>query len=231
MILLPQKVAYRGSVSGLRISSVDGTAFLDNCAALVPYADGLHRVEIYDSAGRQLVGYLSAQGSGETLGEDLLGGTGDFSSNVGWTTEENWAIGGGVLTGTATGSSTYRVTAGLSAGSLYKIFFTLGGGSSGDIHCWLGGDGATFAGQSGDGAKTDYSTRIANSDRKFYIARQTTNFTGTFDDASVKQVLTPSTDGCTIVSTKSGAVPNFAYKNTSFTYNAATHYVVVRKAR
>jgi hypothetical protein len=30
MILLPQKVAYRGTISSLRISSVDGTAFIDN---------------------------------------------------------------------------------------------------------------------------------------------------------------------------------------------------------
>jgi len=30
MILLPQKVAYRGTISSLRISAVDGTAFIDN---------------------------------------------------------------------------------------------------------------------------------------------------------------------------------------------------------
>ena len=44
-----------GTATGMRISSVDGTAFLDNCAALVPYADGNHLLN-YDSANRMLRG-------------------------------------------------------------------------------------------------------------------------------------------------------------------------------
>ena len=71
IILFSQPVVYRGTISSLRISSVDGTAFLDNCAALVPYADGNHLVEIYDASGRMLRGYLGAAGTGETLGDEL----------------------------------------------------------------------------------------------------------------------------------------------------------------
>ncbi|MCK9517428.1 MAG: hypothetical protein M0R74_00155 [Dehalococcoidia bacterium] len=75
MILLPQKVAYRGTISALRISSVDGTAFIDACAALVPYADGSHLVEIYDASGRMLRGYLAGAGDGEDLGAEINSGT------------------------------------------------------------------------------------------------------------------------------------------------------------
>ena len=61
-----------GTITGLRISSVDGTAFLDNCAALIPYADGNRRIEIYDASGRILQGYLKAQGEGEGLGGEFI---------------------------------------------------------------------------------------------------------------------------------------------------------------
>ena len=47
----------------------------------------------------------------------------------------------------------------------------------------------------------------------------------------VKQVLTPSSSGATIVSAKGGTTYNFAYKDTSFTYNAASYYCIVSKVR
>jgi len=47
----------------------------------------------------------------------------------------------------------------------------------------------------------------------------------------VKQVLTPSATGVTIVSTKGGTTYNFAYKDTSFTYNAESYYCIVSKVR
>ena len=52
-------------------------------------------------------------------------------------------------------------------------------------------------------------------------------------DASntVLEVKTPQTTGATIVSTKGGTIYNFAYKNASFTYNAASYNVVVRRLR
>jgi hypothetical protein len=53
----------------------------------------------------------------------------------------------------------------------------------------------------------------------------------TIADLAVKQVLTPSADGATIVSAKGGATANFQYKNASFTYNAASYYCLIRKAR
>ena len=57
---------FRGSLTGLRISAVDGTAFVDNAGATLPtYADGYHEISIYDSSGYELKGILKAQGTGE----------------------------------------------------------------------------------------------------------------------------------------------------------------------
>jgi hypothetical protein len=64
---IPQEIVYKGTISDLRISAVDGTAFLDNCSAITAYADNAHRVEIYDSAGKRLVGIAKEAGSGESL--------------------------------------------------------------------------------------------------------------------------------------------------------------------
>jgi hypothetical protein len=64
---IPQEIVYKGTISDLRISAVDGTAFIDNCSAITTYADNAHRVEIYDSAGKRLVGIAKEAGSGESL--------------------------------------------------------------------------------------------------------------------------------------------------------------------
>jgi hypothetical protein len=72
MILTGKQVKYRGTVTGLRISAVDGTAFIDNAGATIPtYADGNHQIEIYDSDNRILRGVLKAAGTGETLSDEL----------------------------------------------------------------------------------------------------------------------------------------------------------------
>ena len=47
----------------------------------------------------------------------------------------------------------------------------------------------------------------------------------------VKAITAPSSSGATIVSAKGGTTYNFAYKNTSFTYNAASYYCIVSKVR
>jgi hypothetical protein len=72
MILTGKQVKYRGTVTGLRISAVDGTAFIDNAGATIPtYADGNHQIEIYDASNRMLRGVLKAAGTGETLSDEL----------------------------------------------------------------------------------------------------------------------------------------------------------------
>ena len=61
----PPFTVHQSTLTGLRISAVDGTAFVDNGSALTPYADGYHEISIYDSSGYELKGILKAQGTGE----------------------------------------------------------------------------------------------------------------------------------------------------------------------
>jgi hypothetical protein len=230
MILLPQKVAYRGTISGLRISSVDGTAFMDNCAALVPYADGSHLVEIYDASGRMLRGYLGAPGTGETLGVSVLAGL-NFSS--GWIVSPGSIIDADSYSTTATGG-VQSIADLLVALTLYKGAL-VGATSAGTvtIRDALGGTGYALFASDLIGTPGYSTARVKTSNElRIYIRNSqaaTTDVTaaGTY----VTPVLTPSTDGCTIVSAKGGTTENFAYKDASFTYNAASYYCLIKRAR
>jgi hypothetical protein len=254
MILLPQKVAYRGTISSLRISSVDGTAFLDNCAALVPYADGNHLIEIYDASGRQLVGYLSAQGTGETLGSELVtnGSMETADPPSGWSLKSSTTFAAEAderTGGTGSKSGCVTSTSGSARGVYQACVSSAADGKMYALGLWHKNKvGTTKFVRLTDAYEAVYVTSAALNSATwayystyataanfnvyvFLYAGTVTNDSSLYDDVSFRQVLTPSTDGVLIVSTKGGAVPNFAYKNTSFTYNAETNYVVVRKAR
>lgn len=218
--LAPNPVVYRGTLAGLRISSVDGVALLDNCAALVPYADGLHRVEIYDSAGRQLVGYLSAQGAGETLSGDALSG---------WNFTSGWSpvAGASVVDANSFSNSTeskgiYKAGI-LTIGALHKV--VVDGSTTATVFDVIDTAGSlTFV----TGFGTGYATPLAN--KNLYLRNKTGTGQTDITTLELYQVTAPSTDGVLIVSTKGGATRNFASVNASFVY-AASHYVVVRKMR
>ena len=249
MILLPQKVAYRGTLTGLRISAVDGTAFIDACAALVPYADGSHLVEIYDASGRMLRGYLGAAGDGETYTELLTNG--DMEAGlVSWTT----TIG---TTATLSQSTEQKHAGTYSRKHVYATGLSANDGGTvavGGLYrpsVWLylpSGQGLSYIylAHSLTGSFVEYQTTTTDAwvqKQVYATAFATTAVIGVgsrvsgagdyiySDDMSMPQVLTPSATGATIVSAKGGATQNFAYKNASFTYNAATNYVIVREAR
>lgn len=159
-----QQVVYRGTATGLRISAVDGTAFVDNLPSAVTdsYVNGNYLLEVYDASGRMLKGVLKAVGTGETLDTE-------------------------VATGTLTINKMYKIT-------------------------------ATEINHFGTGLEVNGYFRSAGSE--------------TCDaNNKVKQVLTPSTAGSTIVSTKGGTTYNWAHKNASFTYNAASYTIVVKKIK
>jgi len=218
MILLPQKVAYRGTLTGLRISAIDGTAFLDNCAALVPYADGSHLVEIYDASGRMLRGYLSAAGTGETLGSDALSG---WDLTAPWETSDATVVDVNTFSATAAAGYVHKTSV-MTSGALYKGSFD-SSQASGTSSFRDGNFRLMFS----DGTVGGYAT--ASSVRVVVQSNAIANV-----DISVMQiqkVLAPSTSGATIVSAKGGATENFQYKNASFTYNAASYYCLIRKAR
>jgi hypothetical protein len=234
---------YDATVSGLRISSVDGTAFLDNCAALVPYANGRNQVIIYDASGRQLVGYLSAQGAGETLAS--TGGPLDdgeiyndpgFDDATKWAAQTNWVVNAAasskaVSSGGNAGQSAYQQIT-IQKYYLYKAVCVCSDYTSGTLRFRAGGSINPETNITGTGTTTYRFTSVdspANSSLQSGTAGS--EFIGAASSVSLKRITAPSTDGVLIVSTKGGATRNFASANASFTYNAAGYRCVVLGSR
>jgi len=216
---------YDSTVSGLRISSVDGTAFLDNCAALVPYLG--NEVLILDGSSRMLRGYLSAAGTGETLDTTVIN-DGAFTDTANWTEETGAAVSGGkaVFTAALHNNKIYQ-NATLTSGALYVGSLTIDSISgTGGIKIVFGGTSIMSTTFSTTGAKTSYKTSNGTGAVTGIGAFDGTT-TASCDTLSIQQVLTPSTSGATIVTAKGGAIRNFASKNTSFTYNAASYRCIV----
>ena len=206
-----------GTITDLRISSVDGTAFLDNCAALIPYADGNHQIEIYDSSNRMLRGVLKAAGTSETLGNELI---------TGWTNSltnpyETFTTSGKDVTSAVNSSDigTSNTNNCFSSRKLYYIVIntTINSGISSHYRAYQSN---TIIISSGAGEKSSYYTAASNDNYLGVFQSTIGDWSATF---TIKQVLTPSASGATIVSSKGGAIYNFTSKDASFTYNAASY--------
>jgi hypothetical protein len=236
-------ILYEGTITGLRIGAADGgdgsvfKALVDNLPTavtdLVAANPGNLEIYIYDSANRFIKGVLKAAGTSETVattggplndGNLITDGTFD---GAGWTAQSGWAVESGVATGTTTTNSIYRSTV-PTAGGLYK--------STWDLVSRTGGAAASrvFAingtAQSVPGTYSYYRTYPTAGNANSGISGIDV-FSGTVDNLLLKQVLTPSSSGATIVTAKGGTTYNFSYKNTSFTYNAASYYVIIRAIR
>lgn len=222
---------FRGTITGLRISAVDDTAFIDNAGATIPtFADGNHLIEIYDSSNRMIKGVLKAAGSAETLDSELLI-NGNFSSDVGWAQgTSGWLIAGDILTAITSVGNVYRPGNDIAStnNALYKLNMDVvrTGGSVGFGLRNIFDDTQEF---SSNGNKSSYV--VSNGAATTIVIRTVSSFSGTIDNASVKQVLAPSTSGCTVVNAKGGTTYRFSYKDASFTYNAASYFCIVKKLR
>ena len=71
------KTVARGTVTqaNMKISAVDGTAFIDFSAADVLTLKLGHLLRVRDSAGRAIQGFIKAVGTGETLDTEIATGT------------------------------------------------------------------------------------------------------------------------------------------------------------
>jgi hypothetical protein len=221
-----QTVVARGSVTqaNMKISAVDGTAFIDFTAANVLTTKIGHLLKIYDSSKKCIQGFAKAAGSGETLDVDLVV-NGDFSSDTGWTLQDGYSIGGGVLTRVSgTGSYAYKTIAAAGViGALYRGQFDIIFRTSGSIQGMAAGSPVLFTSAvSSPATYSGYSTFNGGcANPGFYTISQ---FAGVVDNFSFTQVLTPSTTGVTITSTKGGATYNWAAKQTGFNYSDASGY-------
>ena len=223
------------TVSGLRISAVDGTAFIDNAAALSAYYDGKHQITITDTAGKELVGVLGSVGSGEALGSELVsngdfsGGGASWSSSVGTIT---FADGTAVFNGDGT-TKDLQQSFDVAAGKLYALGYQI-------ISENLTGSNTSFYLSSGSyiGATQVISKVVATSLRRdtavaanplrFVILANATGGALVLDNVSLKQVTSPSTTGALIKASPTGA-QSFTSKDADFAYNAVSYAVTVKR--
>ena len=226
-------IVYSGTITGLRISGIDGTAFLDNCSDITGFANGNYKVTITDNASKTYVGYLKAVGTSETVGSEVNGDSG-FDSSAYWTllgTGGTW-----VVTSVATGASATTtdiiyhpalITGDL---SLYKTVLDITV-TSGACAARIGGNITDpFTNRSATGTYTQYFTSPATASGSIGVRGFTsTPFSGTVNSMSFKKVLTPSSSGCTIVSTKGGTTYNFTSKDSGFEVARPSYTVVVSR--
>jgi len=234
-MLTPQRIDYKGTITGLRVSAVDGTAFIDGAnASVTALADGNHSIEIYDRAGRFIKGVLKAAGSGETLSAELIT---LWQSQPGVEMTSISSFNNSITTATATTANQCCQTNILvsTAGSLLESTvsnYILSSGTNpnqgiaSNVRFWTGG--ASYGPVTAGNISNIYATTISATERWGFRTNNSTNFSVT---VSSKQVLTPSATGVTIVSAKQGAVYNWSVKNPSFTYNAVSYFVIIKTIR
>jgi hypothetical protein len=211
---------YDATISGLRISAVDGTAFLDNCAAITGYADGAHLVRVFDSSNRLLTGVLAAQGSGETLGMDIKYVFGEWdvdrsiSHSDGEYTFEEDATGNPEAILLEFNNHPDMIVHGLYES---QCVFTI---STGNLRLDLGTDMSGYMDTSTTYTQTNTIEDLSS--RRHGAVKGALGFYGTIKYNYLKQILTPSTSGATI------ANDTLTAKHADFVFNEANYRVQVK---
>ncbi len=209
------------TLANMRLSLVNGTAFVDFSAAgsLTNYVG--RKIVIADSAGKKATGYIKAAGTGETYGNERIT-NGGFDSDTGWTKDAGFAISEGLLIGTGiTGLHGVSQTVTTIQKALYKAQFVLISLSSGTTFFYV------FNTSLSTGTTLGTHTQYRSCPQTVYgMGLQTngTNVNSSFDDVSLKQVLSPSTTGVTIVNTPGGPTQNWAEIESGFDPNDANGY-------
>ncbi len=224
----------------MRMSIVDGAAFVDfsSAGSLNLYTG--HKLIITDSAGKKLTGYIKAVGTGETYGgEIIVNETMELDSN--WTDQgvpatnerSNVQAHGGTysrhLVADAAGKGVKSDDLAVISGVLYKFSgygFVVSGALNFDPYqSFLGG--LTFGLINTTGAwvnKVWYPVCDTTGNDKIWFHNALGAVEAYADDFSFKQVLTPSVTGVTIVSTHRGTTYNWAEEEAGFNRNDSAGY-------
>ncbi len=245
-----------GSVTqaNMKISAVDGTAFIDFTAASILTGNLAKYLVVTDSTGKQIKGWIKAAGTGETFGSEVhadANAASDPSANeanatTGWSTDGPPDTFESTNVGTPNVGS-YHLHVVSSSG--YKGFYRYNGGINqfGKLVKWtydfkrvsgtsikvqitdvttgtIWGLKIYTSGTTYLSGETLYATLEDNTNPRTII--RLWNVAGEFywDNDSLKQVLTPSTTGVTIVSTQGGTTYNWTSKESGFNYNDPAGY-------
>ena len=240
------------SLANTKISSVDGTAFLDLGATVnvAQYVGRKITVTMHSDAAKSIVGYILAAGTAETYGSELhttAGATSDPNGNEADTTD-GWANAGYETfesSGADKSVGSYSLhlvrTAGTDEASakatattnwlLRKMFAikAIAAGSARVNHQYGGGtQGAVIVSAPIPNAWTSYTAYATVVTGGAYcgidVISPTNNSELYIDNLSVRKTLTPSATGVLIVSAAGGAIRNFTSITAGFSYADATGY-------
>jgi hypothetical protein len=223
------------TLANMRLSLVDGKAFVDFSTAdvLTDYIG--KRIVIIDSAGKKIIGYIKAAGTEETYDAALYADT-MAADNTG-----NWSKSFCALTfdtdhyvydPSNIGSCISKTNLSTVAGKLMKASVDVknGTGSTTDMQHYTnqGGfiGGSVFASAADYVARASYfCNKLTQSTSHFGLYNQT-NFAGNVNlkNYSVSQVLTPAVTGVTIVSAPGGSTYNWESIESGFNYYDSAGY-------
>lgn len=226
--------------ANMRLSIVNGTAFVDFSAAdtLTPYLGA--RLTISDSAGKKLVGYIKAAGEGETYGSELLPNTAfDNTTSV----VEFWHVTVASVAGGQSGNCLQVTSAGgdgqaqevpssLVSGRLYKLTgYLKNGGDWPVMKLALNGSPYTNWVMLGNESLPSWTLRTGygvatttEASASVFFVGYTDGQTSLYDEVSLKQVTAPSSTGVTIVSTPDGTTYSWASEESGFNRNDSSGY-------
>ncbi len=213
------------TATGLRISSVNGTAFLDNCPADIIAAAGTGAiVNIYDASSRLISGKPDSVGSSEGLSGELIDG---WTNHASYPYETFNSTGADIIQAinlTAASGIAYKATTSI-AGALYKVTATVTK-TSGTSPLLDWGTSNTYG-----NPKVRLSTAFGTTSGLYSTTPGAYTYFGFWNAStpinfavsgfSLKQVTAPSSSGV-IIKDLSGN-QNFISKDASFTYNAASY--------
>lgn len=212
------------TLANMKISGVDGTAFIDFTAAGVLTTKIGNLLEVYDSSNKKITFWNKTAGTGETLSAtNLVTSWTNVNYDV-FTSVASPDIASAIYStsGTQTATSNSMVTV---VGGLYNLVATWTN-VSGQAPTLTGTNGFKTTTLSG-GANNIYFTATGTS-----IVITTTNTTAASWGCTfvLKQVTAPSATGCTGVLTKGGGTFNFAFKDAAFNYGSVTFTYKIYKS-
>ncbi len=213
------------TLANMKISSVDGTAFVDFGATGV-LTDNVGRLlKIYDSARRAITGRIYQAGSVETLDAELMTGWTNGGNPYETFTSVGINITSAIETGVEGLANTNNIT--VVAGRLYKLATNITKNSGQNPYFYIRkADGSGW--ELGDnfvlalgGANKYCCTTVSGAGHYIRAANNAaSDWLGTF---SYKRVLTPGSTGVLIVS-EDMVTRNWTSKNSAFNYADSLGY-------
>ena len=204
-----------------KLSVASGHAFITNPSVdLTPYIG--NKITLTDTAGKKLIGWIKAAGTGETYGSELMNDPG-FSDTSKWTKVGTATVSGGTANTVANDDGVKQAIP-RTLGALYRL--------TGNVPAVTGSAKVLVALSQNvytlniAADYTLYKTAIETGDTYPGIVQKGTGTT-TVDNFSVKQVLTPSATGVTIVSSQNGSTYDWASEETDFIQNDTNYDVTI----